>query len=82
MISQREARRLKKRVAELEGVEESRMRRWATDWPGGTEIARLDCQPISLSAIRTARKLRHAVVVVSDEESATVRFMALPMVKA
>lgn len=79
-ISQREARRLRKRVAELEGLEYRRRRAWASEWPHGTEIAAVKLVeyasvPVS---IRVARRLNHAVVcTVSDD--GTVRFIALPL---
>ena len=38
-ISQREARRLLKRVTELERKESTRANAWVSDWPGGVHIA-------------------------------------------
>ncbi|MCC7126435.1 MAG: hypothetical protein IT178_16415 [Acidobacteria bacterium] len=37
-ISQREAHRLRKRVAELERLIDEQHRDWSRDWPGGTHI--------------------------------------------
>lgn len=78
-ISQREARRLRKRVAELEDLDWQRWSSWASDFPGGTHIAAVDVSalPKSISAIETARKLKHAVIALNDGE--TVRFYALPL---
>lgn len=77
-ISQREARRLRKRVKELEKVLINQRRVYAQDWTDGTEIASAtfaeDAVP---TAIRTARRLNHAVVVVGNE-TRTIRFIALP----
>jgi len=78
-FSQREARRLWKRVAELEKAEQARLRRWATDWPGGTEIARCEFSNSDAAvAIRTARRLKHAVVALADDDD-TLRFVALSL---
>lgn len=69
MISQREARRLKKRVAELEKAERDRCNAWVSDYPGGV---RLDTINVGLSEwyiVATARRLGHAVVIVPDKEA-------------
>lgn len=41
-ISQAEARRLKKRVAELEERIEQSRQHWRSDYPGGTHLGSLD----------------------------------------
>jgi hypothetical protein len=67
-ISQREARRLKKRVRELE--ERIRMQnvRWASEWPGGVEIASFtDVGELVSAEIRTARLLGHAAVCTVNQ---------------
>lgn len=78
-ISQREARRLRKRVEELERERDQQRNAWATDYFGGTHIATLDVENLTaeLSAINTARRLRHAVVVTTD--GPRIRFHALPL---
>lgn len=76
-ISQREARRLRKRVKELEEAEAKRQRRYAQDWPGGVNVATADLPTDAAVAIRTARRLRHAVVAIADDSGNSVRFMAL-----
>jgi hypothetical protein len=80
VISQREARRLRRLVAELEQQEHERLQSWATRWPGGVNIvsskwAANDAVPM---AIRTARKLGHAVIALADDDGA-VRFIALSL---
>ena len=77
MISQREARRLKKRVDELEQLEHERRAKWITQYPGVCEIMRCkwDANEAVPMAVRTARKLRHFVIAIADEDG-TVRFMA------
>ena len=69
-ISQREARRLRKRVAELEARETGRNRRWATDYPGGVCIATFNVSSPGWHIVRTAKVLGHAVVVVPGDENA------------
>ena len=79
-ISQREARRLSKRVNELETILERQRKTWSQDWFGGVEIARItydDKWHAIPTSVRTARKLNHAVVVVGDD-GGLLRFVALP----
>jgi hypothetical protein len=77
-ISQREARRLRKRVTELESVLVNQRRLYSQEWFGGVEIGRFTFNSNYISeVVRTARKLGHAVVAVGDD-SETVRFVALP----
>lgn len=81
-ISQREARRLKKRVEELEREEAHRRRVWASEYPHGVNIATAKWEEGGRvpTAILTARKLKHAVVCTA-EESGRVLFFALPLAK-
>ena len=76
-ISQREARRLRKRVDELEQRERERFARWATTYPGGTNFHTFAVDKESAAAIRVARTLGHAVVVLIDN-SDRLMFYALP----
>ena len=76
-ISQREARRLSKRVDELERAIESQRSVYSQEWFRAVNIATTELHETHATAIRTARRLRHAVVVVGDDTN-TVRFMALP----
>lgn len=79
-ISQREARRLQKRVARLETILKSQRRQYVATYPGGVNIATLDLSGDmrTYGAIRTARLLGHAVVMVSDDGTYQVRIHALP----
>lgn len=80
-ISQREARRLKKRVAELELVLTAQRSTYSQVWPGGVDIGRHTFTGTAVPEIvRTARRLGHAVVAVGDETD-TIRFIALPHAK-
>lgn len=78
-ISQTEARRLKRRVLELERMESSRRAIYGAGYPGGVNIANhafasdRDYLP---AVVGTSRRLGHAVVVVDD--GSTLRFYAIP----
>lgn len=78
-ISQREARKLQKRVRELELREQSRFARWSSDYVNGTNICSYGFEQNGLihTAIKTARVLKHAVVVTTDD-AGRVYFHALP----
>lgn len=81
-ISQREARELRRRVAELESQEESRRNAWTHEYPGGVNIAQTaynastDFLP---AVIHNSRRLGHAVVCVANENN--IRYYALPLAK-
>ena len=82
-ISQREARRLRKRVEELERQDNRRRNAWANEYPGGVNIgsvtlADADCHVIG--AIHAARLLKHAVVVTRT--GGTINFFALPLAQS
>lgn len=77
-ISQREARELKRRVAELEAAEDLRRNAWADTWPGGVNIATLTIPDTTRAAVHTARLLKHAVVV-SLTSDGSLRLHALPL---
>ena len=63
MISQREARRMKKRLAELEARDSARARHWSSEYPGGVNIDTLTVHGVEYVAIKTAWMLGHAVIV-------------------
>ena len=76
-ISQREARRLARRVRELETLALARNETWRSDWPGGKQVASrwqaggkqvayTSASAELVAVVRTARRLGHAVVVVDD----------------
>ena len=67
-ISQREARRLRKRVADLENFIMITQNSYAREYPGGIHIGmfQFDSDDHRASAVYTARRLDHAVVVVAD----------------
>lgn len=79
-ITQKEARSLRARVAELEGILQDQRRHWRADWPQGVNIATVagasDQEP-ALVAVRTARRLGHAVVVVDN--GPRLALLALPL---
>ena len=79
-ISQAEARRLKRRVRELEGEQRQQRSTWASDWPGGVNFLNMnDVSDIALASVKTARMLGHAVVVTEYDNK--LRFFALPLAK-
>lgn len=78
-ISQTEARRLKRRVEELESAERNRRARYGSEYPGGVNIATyhgMDDSDRLVVAAKTARMCGHAVIVVADQHF--LRFYALP----
>lgn len=82
-ISQREARRLRKRVDELEEIIQKQHRSWSSSYPGGTHIA---TQPYNAETdflpaiVKVSRQLGHAVVVVNDGPK--LMFYGLPLPKS
>lgn len=79
-ISQREARRLRQRVARLEERIRTARRAWSSDYPGGIELGRLRLTdlPAQLTAVRIARKLSFAVVCTTSGDDLVMH--ALPAV--
>lgn len=77
IISQREARSLLRRVAQLEAAEDNRRNAWVMDYPGGVHIHSMGANGIDLGIVRTARKLGHAVVC--NEANGVLQLYALPI---
>jgi len=65
-ISQEEARRLQKRVGELERLREKECSSWTSDYPRGVHLGILKLDSWLFSAVKTARRLGHPVVVTHD----------------
>lgn len=63
-ISQREAQRLRKRVAELEQAEQTRLAAYRQDYPGGAHLVTIDLTnlPESRGRLQGASKLGAALV--------------------
>ena len=80
-ISQRKAKRLQKRVAELERQEDERRNAWAREWPGGVHISTivLTSEHRGIISTETARRLGHAVVATVNNHRLELR--ALPLSK-
>jgi hypothetical protein len=77
-ISQREARRLEKRVYELEQERNNQRRSWCRDYSGGINLGFLARERDWLSGrIESARMLGHAIVVIESSDG-TLNFYALP----
>lgn len=79
-ISQAEARRLKRRVAELVQAENQRRFGWAQSYPGGTHVGSfsLTDKPRLAGRIEGARMLQHAIVATIEGDGVTVNLFALP----
>jgi hypothetical protein len=78
-ISQREARRLMKRVAKLETMLMAQRSTYSGTYPGGTHIESVEFDTFkneALVAVKTARRLRHVVVAV--ENGKMLQLYALP----
>lgn len=81
MISQAEARRLKKRVKQLEEERKRQLNRWASEYPGGVFLGRVSRTKDWLTGrIDAAHMLGHAVVV-RQSEAGEISFHALPIAK-
>jgi len=78
IISQREARELRRRAAELESIEDRRRNAWADSYPGGANIMTVNIMSEVRTAIHTARLLKHAVVVTLASDGA-MKLHALPL---
>lgn len=62
-ISQREARRLRRRVQELEDHQNARLRRWSSVYPGGVHINTIKMSNVEACIVATAVKLGHTIIV-------------------
>lgn len=66
-ISQREARRLRKRVAELEREATATWNEWRPEyWPGTRIATEPNATEHARAAIETARRLKHRVIATVD----------------
>ena len=63
IISQREARRLRKRNKELEDRFAAQNRRWCSEFPGATVLHRIEPSDVTKAIVETSSALQHAVVV-------------------
>ena len=66
-ISQREARQLRKRVADLEKRNEQNASAWAREYIGGVHVATVSASDVSHAICKTARKLGHALIAVPSD---------------
>jgi hypothetical protein len=78
-ISQRQARRDRKRLEEVEAILARQKNRWSSEWVAGwINIETLAVPEISFAKIATARLLGHAVIVTPDSGN-SVRFYAVKL---
>lgn len=75
-ITQREARRLQRRVELLEELIRSERSRYSAMWPGGVHLATINPDASLHATVNTARVLGHAVVCTV--EAGRIKFFALP----
>lgn len=76
-ISQREARRLKKRVAELERNHQANVLAWTRDYIGGVHVASVAADNVQMAQLRTAKRLGFAIVATVEWNGETVFFHAV-----
>jgi hypothetical protein len=69
-------------VRHYEKQEEQRGNVWSSEWPMGTHIgqAKFTADCALIGSILTARKLKHAVVIVA-KDSGLIEFIAMPLGK-
>jgi len=69
-ISQREAHKLRKRVASLEQMERDRANAYQREYPGGIHVESIPLTPIQYAKLYTTRRLGFALVgtVVNRDE--------------
>lgn len=77
MISQNEARRLRKRVRELETERRMAHNSWVQEYPGGMHLGSIKGDWLA-GHVQLARRLRHAVVATAND-SQSIHFYALPI---
>lgn len=65
-ISQREARRLRKRVEELEERDRKRLAQWSAAYPGGTHMQTLALTEVSAATLNATKRLGFVMVAKID----------------
>lgn len=72
-ISQNEARRMRKRLKDLETRDRQLANGWLKEWPDGVHLLTMDKTDVvgeeDVAVIRTARRLGHPVVVAEQAGS-------------
>ena len=66
-ISQREARRLKLRVEQMERAQEVRFNRWGQDFPGGVHVRTIATTLEERAALKVVEAIGYAIVGRLDE---------------
>jgi hypothetical protein len=75
-ISQAEARRLRKRVRELEQERRDMLRVWGESYPG-TFVMTMDANAVVESIMMTTARLEYVTVARLSEDRKTVKFYAV-----
>lgn len=71
-ISQREARRLQKRVQQLERDQSTRVHSWRRDYPGGINVCTIRLDVEATQRLYTAQLLGFALVTKYDSGQALI----------
>ncbi len=76
-ISQREARRLRRELTELRQQIDHERNTWRSDWPNATHLRAFEAPPLVYEAVRVARELGHAVIVIPYRDEPGLRLWAV-----
>lgn len=79
-ISQREARIALRKLARLENQMDNQRKSYIQEWPGGVHIGSSNPSIEIITAVKTSRKLGHAVVTIQVNEGRLDHY-ALPLPK-
>jgi hypothetical protein len=77
-ISQREARRLKKRVEDLERERRQQVAAWTRDYPTGVNIETISLNDVEQATCNTAAILGHALVAKMSGTNLLIYAVAVP----
>lgn len=77
-ISQREARQLRKEVAELKAVLRSQHIHWSKDYPGGVHLTTIGLSDVGAAKLLTAQRLSHALVARAENNELRIYALKYP----
>lgn len=80
-ISQRAARAALRELTALRELRNTERKGWGLDWPNGVHLGNIVLTDPAwvLESARTARRLRHVVIAVPDDDRRTLILFALPL---
>lgn len=76
-ISQKEARRLQRRVAELEELRRKERSEYTREYPNGIHLLNWEPNAWVFASVKTARRLGAPVMVTHDPDDKTLHFYAV-----